>query len=84
MYRGGGRPFINVPNNVATLHYINSKIINYVIVKNRTVRLFIPKILTTEYGFPFYCKRFASPADPPEIFGFLGPGYRGTNSKSKK
>ena len=30
------------------------------------------------------CKRFASPADPPENFGFLGPGHRGKNLKSKK
>ena len=30
------------------------------------------------------CKGFASPADPDFLFGFLGPGYKGTNLKSKK
>ena len=30
------------------------------------------------------CKRFASPADLPENFGFLGPAYRGTSLKWKK
>ena len=45
--------------------------------------IYIYKYINMYIYIYIYCKRFASPADPPQKIGFLGPRYRGTNLKSK-